>query len=72
MSVNTVRQYLAKNKYYAFRPRQKPFLTEQHKLDRCRWAKEHKNWKVDDWACVSWCDEATIEVGLNSQPPWVH
>jgi hypothetical protein len=33
--VNITRKYLAKNEYYAFRPRRKPFLTEVYKKERC-------------------------------------
>jgi hypothetical protein len=34
MHINTTRKYLAKNEYYAFRPRRKPFLTKAHKKER--------------------------------------
>ena len=36
--VNTTRKYLAKNEYYAFRPRRKPYLTKIYKKERLRWA----------------------------------
>jgi hypothetical protein len=41
MHVNTTRKYLAKNEYYAFRPRRKPFLTKAHKKERFYWARTY-------------------------------
>jgi hypothetical protein len=32
--INTTRKYFAKNEYYAFRPRRKPYLTETYKKER--------------------------------------
>jgi hypothetical protein len=36
MHVNTTRKYLAKNEYYAFRLRRKPYLIETYKKERLR------------------------------------
>jgi hypothetical protein len=43
MHVNTTRKYLAKNEYYAFRPRRKPYLTAAHKKERLRCARIYKD-----------------------------
>jgi Transposase len=43
MHVNTTRKYLAKNEYYAFRPRRKPYLIEAYKKERLRWTRIYKN-----------------------------
>lgn len=51
-------------RYIAFKPRQKPFLTEKHKADRLKWAREHIKWTIDDWRCDTFSDEATFELGL--------
>jgi hypothetical protein len=36
MHVNTTRKYLAKNEYYAFRPRRKSYLIKAYKKERLR------------------------------------
>ena len=69
--INTTRKYLAKNEYYAFRPRRKPYLTENHKKERVRWARIHQNWSLEDWALVAFSDESTFELGVDTSPPWV-
>jgi Transposase len=43
MYINTTRKYLAKNEYYAFRPRRMPYLTAAHKKERVRWARIYQN-----------------------------
>jgi transposase len=68
---NTTRKYLAKNEFYAFRPRRKPYLTAAHKQERLRWARIMKSWSLEDWALVAFSDEATFEIGLDTRPPWV-
>jgi transposase len=68
---NTTRRYLQKNEIYAFRPRRKPFLTNKHKRARLKWAKEYIKWTAEDWACVAFSDECTMEIGLDVTPPWV-
>ena len=71
LSDNTTRRYLAKNEYYAFRPRRKPYLTKAHKLARLRFARRMQHWKLDDVACICFSDESTFEIGIDSRPPWV-
>jgi hypothetical protein len=48
MHVNTTRKYLAKNEYYAFRPRRKPYLTKAYKKELVRWARIYLNWTLED------------------------
>ena len=69
MHINTTRKYLAKNEYYAFRPRRKPYLTEAHKKERVRWARIYQNWKLEDWALVGFLDKSTFEIRLDITPP---
>ena len=38
--------------------RKKPLLTDRHKTIRLNWAKEHKDWSVDDWYRVIWSDKS--------------
>jgi len=71
MHINTTRKYLAKNEYYAFRPRRMPYLTAAHKKERVCWARIYQNWGLEDWALVAFSDESTFEIGINTTPPWV-
>ena len=68
---NTVRQYLAKNEYYAFRPRRKPYLTQMHKQNRLKFARRMQHWKLSDVACICFSDESSFEIGLRTDPSYV-
>ena len=72
LNPKTTRRYLKKNERYAFRPRRKPYLTKAHRSARLKWAREHIKWTDEDWDCVSFSDECTLELGFDSTPPWVH
>lgn len=63
----TVKHYLAKNEAYAFKPRRKPFLSEKHKRDLLKWAREHIKWAAEDWRCVISSDESIFELGLDTR-----
>ncbi|KAG1461961.1 hypothetical protein G6F56_005615 [Rhizopus delemar] len=41
----------------------KPFIKEKHRKDRFRFAREHKDWTLDQWRKVIWTDESSIEIG---------
>jgi hypothetical protein len=56
---------------YAFRPRRKPFLSKKHKRARLKWAKEYVHWTEEDWACVDFSDECTMEISIDVTFPWV-
>ena len=68
---NTVRQYLAKNEYYAFRPRRKPHLTPRHKEERLKFARKMQFWRFPNVACVCFSDESTFEIGLCRKSQYV-
>ena len=68
---NTVRQYLAKNEYYAFRPRRKPHLTPRHKEERLKFARKMQFWRLPDVACICFSDESTFEIGLCRKSQYV-
>jgi transposase len=46
---------------------QKPFLSDNHKAARLRFAEEHPHWDVNDWRKVLWTDESSFEIGKNSK-----
>jgi transposase len=45
----------------------KPFLSDQHKAKRLKFAKEYKKWTVEDWKSVIWTDESSFEIGKNTR-----
>ena len=47
---------------FLFQAKEKPLLTLQQKKNRVRWAKQHKNWTIQQWDVVQWSDEARFEV----------
>jgi len=68
---STVRRYLAKNERYCFKPRRKPFLSEKHRRDRLKWARDHLAWTYDDWRCAIFSDESTFELGSHTLTTYV-
>lgn len=40
--------------------KKKPLLKPIHRLNRLRWAREHREWTVDDWSRVIWSDETRV------------
>ena len=57
-SSRTVRRRLDDAGLYGKVARKKPLLTDRHKTIRLNWAKEHKDWSVDDWHIVIWIDQS--------------
>ena len=53
VSSTTVRRVILAAGLKAYRPVKKPLLTKQHRAARLEWAREHRNWTVDDWKKVS-------------------
>ena len=47
---------------YAHRPALKPKLTENQKVNRLAWAKDHRRWNRAQWSDVLFSDEATYVV----------
>ena len=41
----------------------KPFLNDNHKVERLAFAKEHSYGSLEDWSKVIWTDEASFEIG---------
>ena len=63
---NTVRRALRKLGYSNRIAVKKPYLTATHKALRLLFAKQYKNWTVEDWKKVIWTDESSFENGKNS------
>ena len=48
----------------------RPLLNEKQAANRLKWAKEHRNWTVDDWRRVIWSDECAVQ--RDSDPSQVY
>ncbi|GBM16915.1 Transposable element Tc1 transposase [Araneus ventricosus] len=40
------------------RPTRAPLLTKRHRQLRLQWAREHRDWTMDEWKRVAWSDES--------------
>ena len=56
ISVNTVKRRLRSVGLNGRVAKQKPFLSRVNKLKRLQWAREHKNWTIDDFKKVLWSE----------------
>jgi transposase len=52
-----------KEQYHRRKATEKPFLTQQHKENRLKWAWEHLYWTEEQWSQVAWGDEMSISLG---------
>ena len=41
----------------------KPFLRDDHRRRRLKFALQHQNWTFEEWKKVIWTDESTFEIG---------
>jgi len=58
VSHDTVNRRLKEVGLDAHPARKKPFISKTNVQKRLAWCNEHKNWTVDDWKRVLWCDES--------------
>jgi transposase len=56
-TARTVRNRLLECGFPARRSRKKPLLTKKQKKSRFQWAKDHKEWTIEQWSKVLWSDE---------------
>ena len=47
--------------------RKKPFISKNNIKKRLEWAIAHKNWNVDDWKQVLWCDESPFTLSYHGR-----
>ncbi|GFW66266.1 transposable element Tcb2 transposase [Trichonephila clavipes] len=67
VSTQTVRNRLHGISLYARRPMVCVRLTSRHRRDRMEWAKEHVNWRRNEWSNVLFSDESRISVHLDNR-----
>src|SRR6267154_1083003 len=56
----TVRNVLKENNFRFIVKKKCLLLKRQHRINRLKFAKYHKNWTVEDWKRVLWSDETKI------------
>ena len=63
VSVSTMKQALQEAGCHTKKPIKRLLLTESHKQKRLEWARQHREWTIEDWKKVLWSDETMICVG---------
>ena len=66
VSERTMRRTMASIGIKAVKPGRRPFMNNQQKANRLKWAQEHHHWTVEDWKRVLWSDETIIQIQDNS------
>ncbi|GFS53735.1 transposable element Tc1 transposase [Trichonephila clavipes] len=46
----------------SLRPTRIPLLNARHRAARFAWAREHRDWSVEDWKQVAWSDESRFRL----------
>jgi hypothetical protein len=59
ISIQTIRNELAKENLHSRIPRFSPLISESNKEKRYLWARTYENWTVEDFKRVVWSDEST-------------
>lgn len=67
VSCRTVRNALNDLGYRNRVAAKKPFLSEKHKAERLVFARQYRDWTLEDWKKVVWTDESCFEIGKNSR-----
>ena len=62
VSTNTVRRALKRNGLVARVKRKKPLLSKKHREKRLKFAKDHKDWTIDEWKKIVWSDESKFQI----------
>ncbi|GBM73253.1 hypothetical protein AVEN_94694-1 [Araneus ventricosus] len=58
VSEHTVQRTLLDMGLCSRRPTRVPLLTKRHRQLRLQWAREHRDWTMDEWKRVAWSDES--------------
>ncbi|GBN62256.1 hypothetical protein AVEN_3795-1 [Araneus ventricosus] len=60
VSEHTVHRTLLNSGLSSRRPTRVPLLTKRHRQLRLQWAREHRDWTMDEWKRVAWSDESRL------------
>lgn len=70
-SVKTIRCALKGTGLQAYRRRRKFYLKAAHASARRKWAREHREWTVDDWKRIVYSDESKFNLHGSDGNRWV-
>ncbi|GBM53193.1 Transposable element Tc1 transposase [Araneus ventricosus] len=62
VSEHTVQRTLLDMGLCSRRPTRVPLLTKRHRQLRLQWAREHRDWTMDEWKRVAWSDESQFRI----------
>lgn len=62
MSKRTINRRLFDMNLKARKPKKKPLLTKAMKVAPLKWAKDHRNWTIENWKNVIWSDESKFNL----------
>jgi hypothetical protein len=54
-----------------WRAAKRPFLTQDHANKRRVWGTLHLEWEQEQWNCIIWSDECSVERGKGKKREWV-
>ena len=63
VGTSIIRQALHQVGYYNRVAQKKPFLSDDHRCRRLKFAWQHRNWTFEEWKKVIWTDKSTFEIG---------
>jgi transposase len=62
-----VRNLMRQLNLVSFIKKKRPFYKRNHPMDRLKWAKQHRDWTVDDWEKVIFSDETKINTWVSDR-----
>ena len=71
ISEQTIRRRFQEEGIRKWRGLKRPLLNSKHAKQRLQWAREHKDWTVEDWAKVVWSNESAIQKDSDTRIVWV-
>ena len=70
LSARTIKRILAPSNIRKWQCKKRPELTEQTARQRLEWALHRKDWSTEEWACIIFSDESSVERGKGGQREW--
>ena len=70
ISHQTVSRRLKENGLGCYVAKKKPYISKSNIKKRLEWAQDHKDWTIEDWKKVLWCDESPFTLSYHGRQ-WV-
>ena len=67
VSHDTVDRRLKEVDLDSYIARKKPFISDANVAKRLQWCNQYKDWTVDDWKRVLWCDESPFTLSYHGR-----